>query len=151
MKWETSYPALKPKISKVTVSMYSTGVAGSSGTANTLSKIIAYTVPLGMNLLMDEDTILQMKDHGTTETPDGCQVEVRVVPATGFGYKAIAQTFYGKIKAQYSAEIRFKPTSGLIRVTPNAILQLWLNSTQTVYGAVTNSVDFDLEAKYITA
>lgn len=147
MKWETKLR----NVNKVVLSAYSSGYTGAAGTASTLSKIGSYTVPLGMRLLLDEDTILQIKDHGATETKDGCQVEVRVVPATGMGYKTLAQTSYGVIKTNVYGDMRFRPASTLWMITPNATIEVWLKSDQTVYGATTNSVDFDLEAKYVTA
>lgn len=142
---------MKINASKITLSRGSTGVTGASGTANSLSKVYSYQVPPGMNLILDEETLLNLKDHGATETADASLVEIRAVPANGLGYKILSQTTYARVKFDPLRVLQFYPVSDAKKLTPFVNLEIWVNSNQTMYGAVAGSVDFYLEAKYQNA
>ncbi len=138
---------MKVNASKISLSRGSTGVTGANGTASTLSRVYYYQVPPGMNLIIDEETFLALKDHGATETADTSLIEIRAVPANGLGYKILAQSTYGRVKFDPLRPVQYAPVSDAKRLTPFVNLEVWLNSNQTTYAAVAGSVDFYLEAK----
>ena len=138
----------KINANKITLSKGSTGVTMASGTAATLSKIVSYQIPPGMSLILDEDTTVAIKDRGTTETADASLVEIRSVPSNGMGHKVIAQTVYGRLKFSQDKGYAFNPVTKALIFSPFSKLEIWVNSDQTLYGAVAASADFFLEAKY---
>jgi hypothetical protein len=135
--------------STVNYSKGSTGVTGSNGTANSLTKLFALVVPNQRTLKLDEETIIAIKDRGATESAAGSLVEIRVTPSDGFGTKIVAQTTYDMIKMDRTALVQFKPFKGsnAMALGPSVSLEVWIKSDQTVYGAVAASTDFYLEAK----
>ncbi len=130
----------------------STGVTNSAGTAASLTKVIEYQVPAaGYSVMLDSDTVLMIKDNGTTETADTSAVQVVAVKADRLATQVIEDSQYGLVKRNQDTKIQHHPIltpglAGAVIIQPFGLLQVWINSDQT-YSSSANS--FTLIAKKV--
>lgn len=128
------------------VTSTSAGVTRAAGTASSSTKIISYQIQPGSNIILDRDSVLMLKDRGTTETANQSNVLVKLVSATQKKVGVLADTSYNELKYNQDTRIQFHPISGeeRIRLRPFSYLEVWANSDQTI---ATATLDFYLTAK----
>lgn len=124
----------------------SAGVTLSAGVASSLTKVVDFQVQPGASIILDRDSILMLKDNGSTETANRSKIEVRLVSANQKKTETPFETTYNQLKYNQDSRIQYRPVKGPERyiLQPFARLQVWINSDQTV---ATASTDFYLEAK----
>ena len=132
-----------------TANRSSTGVTQAVGVANTLTKIITLQVQPGMNLLLDRNTVLMLKDNGVTESSGSSVAQIVLVNARTSKTDVRAEPTYSQLKFNQDANLQYRPFRSLapnqaIKMTPFSLLQVYLKSDQTAQIA---SLDFYLEAK----
>ena len=124
----------------------SPGVTISAGVAAALTKVVAYQVQPGSDVLLSASSVVMLKDRGATETADKSKVEIRVVKANQKGMAVLAQSVYLMLKRNQDTRIQFHPIQGtaVYRLRPFDYLEVHVNSDQTLAAA---SLDFALQAE----
>ncbi len=131
------------RIIPFSVTVGSPGVTMSVGVANADTKIVEFQVQPGMNLVLDEMSVIQIKDDGATETADSSYVRIQVVAPNNDKTVVLQRTTYGTVKFSQDTRIRNRPGVPL-RVGPFNLLQVYIKGSQAL---ATTTTRFELQAK----
>ncbi len=131
------------KIIPFSITKGSPGVTLSAGTANNETKVVEFQVQPGMNLILEENSTLELKDDGATESADSSYVKVQIVAPDNNKTVVLQRTTYGQTKFNPDINLKNKLNYPL-RVGPFNLVQVFITSSQSLATATTR---FMLNAK----